>query len=80
MKRILTYILLLLFVTTAMAQADYYKSVDGTNGGATLKQVIQLMSIVKTKCKDAFGVSLEPEVIFLGSTDDFRRLSYTYGF
>lgn len=50
------------------------------NGGATLKQVIQLMSIVKTKCKNTFGISLEPEVVFLGSTDDFRRLSYTYGF
>ena len=50
------------------------------NGGATLKQVIQLMSIVKTKCKNTFGINLEPEVVFLGSTDDFRRLSYTYGF
>ena len=50
------------------------------NGGATLKQVVQLMHIAKTKCKNAFGINLEPEVEFLGSTDDFRRLSYTYGF
>ena len=50
------------------------------NGGATSKQVIQLMSIVKQSCKKTFGITLEPEVVFLGSTDDFRRLSYTHGF
>ena len=50
------------------------------NGGATSRQVIQLMSIVNNKCKKAFDINLEPEVVFLGSTDDFRRLSYTYGF
>lgn len=50
------------------------------NGGATSKQVIQLMGIIKQRCKQTFGIDLEPEVVFLGSTDDFRRLSYTHGF
>ena len=50
------------------------------NGGATSKQVIQLMGIIKRECKNTFGIDLQPEVVFLGSTDDFRRLSYTHGF
>ena len=50
------------------------------NGGATSKQVIQLMGIIRQRCKQTFGITLEPEVVFLGSTDDFRRLSYTHGF
>lgn len=53
MKRILTQVLLLLFVTTAMAQADYYKSVDGTNGGATLKTA--LYSLIKDHKKISYG-------------------------
>ena len=53
MKRILTYILLLLFVTTAMAQADYYKSVDGTKGGATLKTA--LYNLIKDHKKISYG-------------------------
>ncbi len=53
MKRILTQVLLLLFVTTAMAQADYYKSVDGTNGGATLKTA--LYNLIKDHKKISYG-------------------------
>lgn len=40
MKRFFTQILLLLLVTTAMAQAEYYSSIDGTKGGATLKNAL----------------------------------------
>ena len=53
MKRILTQVLLLLFVTTAMAQADYYKSVDGTKGGATLKTA--LYNLIKDHKKISYG-------------------------
>ena len=53
MKRILTQVLLLLYVTTAMAQADYYKSVDGTNGGATLKTA--LYNLIKDHKKISYG-------------------------
>jgi len=47
-------------------------------GWATCNDVLRLVDIIYTQCKDTFGVCLEPEVDFLGRTDDFRRLSYTY--
>ena len=53
MKRILAHILLLLFVTTAIAQSDYYKSVDGTKGGATLKTA--LYNLIKDHKKISYG-------------------------
>ena len=53
MKRILTHILLLLSVTTAIAQSDYYKSVDGTKGGATLKTA--LYNLIKNHKKISYG-------------------------
>ena len=53
MKRILAHILLLLFVTTAIAQSDYYKSVDGTKGGAALKTA--LYNLIKDHKKISYG-------------------------
>lgn len=53
MKRLFTQLLLLLFVTTAVAQADYYSSIDGTNGGATLKNA--LYSLIKNHTKISYG-------------------------
>ena len=48
------------------------------NGNATCSQVLQLVDLIQTKCKNTFGFVLEPEVVLCGSTHDFRRLSYTY--
>ena len=53
MKRILTQILLLLFVTTAIAQADYYTSIDNTKGGATLKTA--LYNLIKDHKQISYG-------------------------
>ena len=53
MKRIITQFLLLLFVTTAIAQADYYKSIDGTKGGATLKTAIY--NLIKNHKQISYG-------------------------
>lgn len=47
-------------------------------GHATCKDVLTLIETVKNKVKDAFGVELQLELKLLGSTDDFRRLSYAY--
>ncbi len=35
-------------------------------GGATSKDVEELLSLVKTRVKDGFGVDLEPEIVILG--------------
>ena len=53
MKRILTQILLLLFVTTAIAQANYYTSIDNTKGGATLKTA--LYNLIKNHKQISYG-------------------------
>ena len=53
MKRILTQILLLLSVTAAIAQADYYTSIDNTKGGATLKTA--LYNLIKNHKQISYG-------------------------
>lgn len=48
-------------------------------GHATCRDVVKLIDIVARKVKAEFGVRLRLEIQLLGSTDDFRRLSYAYG-
>lgn len=48
-------------------------------GHATARDVARLIDIVGTRVKAEFGVNLQLEIKLLGSTDDFRRLSYAYG-
>ena len=47
-------------------------------GHASSNDVLTLIEIVQNKVKDAFGVELQLELKLLGSTDDFRRLSYAH--
>ena len=53
MKRILTQILLLLSVTAAIAQADYYKSIDGIKGGEPLKTALH--KLIKNHQQISYG-------------------------
>lgn len=53
MKRILTQILLLLSVTAAIAQADYYKSIDGIEGGEPLKTALH--KLIKNHQQISYG-------------------------
>ena len=53
MKRGFTHFLMLLFVATAMAQAEYYEDIDGTKGGATLKTA--LYNLIKDHKKISYG-------------------------
>lgn len=45
--------MLLLFVTTAVAQAEYYSSIDGTKGGADLKNA--LYNLIKIHKQISYG-------------------------
>ena len=53
MKRFLIQALLLLFVTTATAQADYYKSIDGIKGGEALKTALH--NLIKNHQQISYG-------------------------
>ncbi len=53
MKRFFTQIMMLLFATTAMAQAEYYTSIDGTKGGAALKTA--LYNLIKNHQQISYG-------------------------
>ncbi len=53
MKRLFTQFMLLLFVTTAVAQSEYYSSIDGKNGGATLKNA--LYNLIKNHKQISYG-------------------------
>ena len=52
-KRLTSFLLLSLFAVVVLAQADYYKSVDGVNGGATLKTA--LYELIKNHKKISYG-------------------------
>ena len=53
MKRFFTQIMMLLFATTAIAQAEYYTSIDGTKGGAALKTA--LYNLIKNHKQISYG-------------------------
>ena len=53
MKRFFTHFLLLLLAVTAMAQAEYYNSIDGTKGGATLKSALH--NLIKEHEQISYG-------------------------
>ena len=53
MKRFFIQIMMLLFATTAMAQAEYYTSIDGTKGGAALKTA--LYNLIKNHQQISYG-------------------------
>ena len=53
MKRFFTQIMMLLFATTAIAQAEYYTSIDGTKGGAALKTA--LYNLIKNHQQISYG-------------------------
>ena len=53
MKRFFTQIMMLLFATTAMAQAEYYTSIDDTKGGAALKTA--LYNLIKNHKQISYG-------------------------
>ena len=53
MRRFFTQIMMLLFATTAMAQAEYYTSIDGTKGGAALKTA--LYNLIKNHQQISYG-------------------------
>ena len=53
-NRILSFLLLLtLFVTVSFAQKDYYTSIDGVKGGATLKDALH--NLIKNHTKISYG-------------------------
>lgn len=54
MKRFLTYIIMILLqFSAAMAQADYYKSIDGMKGGETLKTALH--RLIKNHQRISYG-------------------------
>ena len=53
MRRFFIQIMMLLFATTAMAQAEYYTSIDGTKGGAALKTA--LYNLIKNHQQISYG-------------------------
>ena len=53
MRRFFIQIMMLLFATTAMAQAEYYTSIDGTKGGAVLKTA--LYNLIKNHKQISYG-------------------------
>lgn len=53
MRRFFTQIMMLLFATTAIAQAEYYTSIDGTKGGAALKTA--LYNLIKNHQQISYG-------------------------
>ncbi|MBR3877106.1 MAG: endonuclease [Bacteroidaceae bacterium] len=53
MRRFFIQIMMLLFATTAIAQAEYYTSIDGTKGGAALKTA--LYNLIKNHQQISYG-------------------------
>lgn len=47
-------------------------------GGATAKDILELMDAAGSAVKRKFGVVLRPEIKYLGDTDDIGRLSYSF--
>ncbi|MBR4065414.1 MAG: endonuclease [Bacteroidaceae bacterium] len=53
MKRLFTQLFMLLLAVAAVAQSEYYTSIDGTKGGATLKTA--LYNLIKNHQKISYG-------------------------